>query len=175
VFRGTYDFEQPAFDWGENYSRPAIPPQDLIIMEVPVRTFTADPSSGVPAARRGTFLGLADKAAHLLELGINAVELLPVFEYDELEFQRHRNPRDHMTNIWGYSHLNFFAPMSRFGATQGAAGGSHPVATASEFKEMVRRLHAAGIEVIVDVVYNHTAEGEEGAGSEGFGVWGERA
>ena len=91
---------------------------------------------------------------HLVELGINAVELLPVFEYDELEFQRIPNPRDHMVNIWGYSHINFFAPMSRY-----AADGAGPAAAAKEFKEMVQQLHKAGIEVILDVVYNHTAEG----------------
>ena len=92
---------------------------------------------------------------HLVELGINAVELLPVFEYDELEFQRIPNPRDHMVNIWGYSHINFFAPMSRY-----AADGAGPVAAAMEFKQMVQQLHKAGIEVILDVVYNHTAEGD---------------
>lgn len=91
---------------------------------------------------------------HLVELGINAVELLPVFEYDELEFQRIPNPRDHMVNIWGYSHISFFAPMSRY-----AADGAGPAAAAKEFKQMVQQFHKAGIEVILDVVYNHTAEG----------------
>ena len=91
---------------------------------------------------------------HLVELGVNAVELLPVFEYDELEFQRSRNPRNHMVNVWGYSHLSFFAPMARF-----TSGGAGPAAAAREFKELVRALHGAGIEVILDVVYNHTAEG----------------
>lgn len=91
---------------------------------------------------------------HLVELGINAVELMPVFEYDELEFQRIPNPRDHMVNIWGYSHINFFAPMSRYGAD-----GAGPAAAAKEFKQMVQQFHKAGIEVILDVVYNHTAEG----------------
>ena len=162
-FLGTFDFEATPFDWGPSYRRPAIPEQDLVILELAVRSFTADPSSGVAPTRRGTFLGLADKVPHLLSMGINAVELLPVFEYDELEFQRQPNPRDHMTNIWGYSHLNFFAPMSRFGAAsqEERMPGSDPVATASEFKEMVRRLHAAGIEVILDVVYNHTAEADD--------------
>jgi isoamylase len=164
-FLGTYDFTTQPFDWGPNYRRPSLPDEDLIIYELPVRTFTADPSSGVAPARRGTFLGLADKIPHLLSLGINAVELLPVFEYDELEFQRQPNPRDHMTNIWGYSHLNFFAPMSRFGAAsqeeRKSLPGSDPVATAEEFKEMVRKLHNAGIEVILDVVYNHTAEADD--------------
>jgi len=72
---------------------------------------------------------------HLVELGVNAVELLPVFEYDELEFQRSRNPRDHMVNVWGYSHLSFFAPMARF-----ASDGAGPAAAAREFKELVRAL-----------------------------------
>ena len=92
---------------------------------------------------------------HLKELGITAVELLPIFEFDELEFQRIPNPRDHMVNIWGYAHASFFAPMSRF-----AADGAGPVAAAREFKELVRQLHAAGIEVLLDVVYNHTIEGQ---------------
>ena len=162
-FLGTYDFSGRAFDWGAGYSRPRIPEQDLVILELPVRCFTADASSGLAPARRGTYLGLADKIPHLVEMGVNAVELLPVFEYDELEFQRRPNPRDHMTNVWGYSHLSFFSPMARFGSSTAAGGArSDPVATAEEFKEMVRRLHAAGIEVILDVVYNHTAEGETG-------------
>lgn len=70
---------------------------------------------------------------HLVKLGVNCVELLPVFEYDELEFQRKKNPRDHMVNIWGYSHISFFAPMSRFAAN---SGGS--LSAANEFKDMVR-------------------------------------
>ena len=164
-FLGTFDLQPTSFDWGPEYRRPSIPHEDLVILELPVRCFTADPSSGVAPSRRGTFLGLADKVPHLLSLGVNAVELLPVFEYDELEFQRQRNPRDHMTNIWGYSHLSFLAPMSRFGATSNdpkrTTPGSDPIATAAEFKEMVRRLHAAGIEVILDVVYNHTAEADD--------------
>ena len=77
-----------------------------------------------------------------------------MLEYDELEFQRAPNPRDHMVNVWGYSHLNFFAPMARF-----AAGGGGALAAAAEFKQLVKALHAAGIEVILDVVYNHTNEG----------------
>lgn len=91
---------------------------------------------------------------HLVELGITAVEILPILEFDELEFQRSDNPRDHMVNVWGYSHMNFFAPMARF-----AEGGGGALAAAREFKQLVRALHAAGIEVILDVVYNHTNEG----------------
>ena len=93
-----------------------------------------------------------------MELGITAVEILPVLEYDELEFQRSPNTRDHMVNVWGYSHLNFFAPMARF-----AAGGGGTLAAATEFKQLVKALHAAGIEVILDVVYNHTNEGARSA------------
>lgn len=91
-----------------------------------------------------------------MDLGINAVELLPVMEYDELEFQRSPNPRDHMVNIWGYSHISFIAPMSRFAAEGGGAA-----LAAREFKETVKALHRAGIEVILDVVFNHTVEGPQ--------------
>jgi len=156
-FRGTFDFisNDKPFDWGgAGYKKPNHHMKDLIIYEMPIRCFTADASSGLPEPVRGSYLGVAEKIPHLLELGINAVEFLPVFEWDELEFQRIPNPRQHMTNIWGYSHLNFFAPMSRF-----AAGGGGPTAAAMEFKQMVKQLHAAGIEVILDVVYNHTVEG----------------
>ena len=85
------------------------------------------------------FIDVCLQVDHLLELGINAVELLPVFEYDELEFQRSANARDHMVNIWGYSHINFFSPMSRFGT-----GGKGPANAAREFKEMVRTYAAQG-------------------------------
>jgi isoamylase len=101
-----------------------------------------------------TWIGGTLQIPHLVELGVTAVEILPVFEYDELEFQRIPNPRDHMVNIWGYSHLSFFAPMSRFGSS-----GKGPAAAAKEFKQLVKALHGAGIEVILDVVYNHTVEG----------------
>ncbi len=79
------------------------------------------------------------QAAYLQSLGITAVELLPVFEWDELEFRRSPNPRDHMTNVWGYSHINFFAPCSRLGA-----GGRGPEAAAKEFKDMVKTWVAGG-------------------------------
>ncbi|KAI3438769.1 hypothetical protein D9Q98_001187 [Chlorella vulgaris] len=156
VFRGTFDFESAPFDWGSDYKKPNLPLKDLIIAELPVRLFTASESSGLPEGQRGTYAGLAAKVEHFKELGINAVELLPVFEYDELEFQRSPNPRDHMVNVWGYSHLNFFGAMSRF-----AKDGGGPLAAAREFKEMVKVLHGEGIEVIVDVVYNHTVEGAD--------------
>eukprot|EP00798_Chlamydomonas_sp_ICE-L_P009159 gene9159-16286_t len=129
---------------------------DLVVYEMPVRSFTADASSGLPEGQRGTFVGVGEKAEYIAGLGINAVELLPVFEYDELEFQRQKNPRDHMTNIWGYSHINFFSPMSRF-----AADGAGPAAAARDFKQMVKKLHAAGVDVLLDVVYNHTNESDD--------------
>ena len=153
TWRGTYDFEAD-FDWGRDYRRPNLPFQDLIVYECSVRLMTASPTSGVAADRRGTFLGLADKVPYLKALGVTAVELLPVFEFDELELQREPNPRDHMVNTWGYATTNFFAPMKRLGTR-----GSTAAETARQFKEMVKRFHDAGIEVILDVVYNHTAEG----------------
>uniref|UniRef100_A0A7S3UH22 isoamylase n=1 Tax=Picocystis salinarum TaxID=88271 RepID=A0A7S3UH22_9CHLO len=153
-FLGTYDFTAPAFDWGENYKRPNRAWKDLVIYETNVRGFTASPTSGIPEDRRGTYLGVVDKIPHLVEMGITAVELLPVFEYDEMEFKRRPNPRDHMVNTWGYSHISFFAPMSRYASTSTPA-----VNVSDEFKTMVKQLHLNGIEVILDVVYNHTAEG----------------
>uniref|UniRef100_A0A383WPZ9 isoamylase n=1 Tax=Tetradesmus obliquus TaxID=3088 RepID=A0A383WPZ9_TETOB len=149
---GTFDFDSK-FDWGHDYERPQHKLRDLIIYEMTVRCFTASKSSGLGQNKRGTYLGVAEKASYLASLGVNAVELLPVFEYDELELQRWKNPRDHMVNVWGYSHMSFMAPMSRFGTP-----GCGPVQAAREFKEMVRTLHNAGIQVILDVVYNHTAE-----------------
>mmetsp|Transcript_49734 Transcript_49734/g.92667 ORF Transcript_49734/g.92667 Transcript_49734/m.92667 type:complete len:676 (+) Transcript_49734:119-2146(+) len=150
---GTFDLDSPAFDWGADYQKPNIPFQDLIVYEVAVRGFTAHESSKL-GPLSGSYLGLASKIEHLKELGVNAVELLPVHEFDEMEFQRSKNARDHMVNTWGYSTINFFAPMTRY-----AADGGGAVAARNEFKEMVRLLHNNGIEVLLDVVYNHTAEG----------------
>ncbi|KAL2339948.1 hypothetical protein Fmac_007888 [Flemingia macrophylla] len=155
-FLGTYDFDSLPFDWGENYKLPSIPEKDLVIYEMNVRAFTNDESSGLDSNIRGSYLGVIEKIPHLLELGINAIELLPMFEFDELEFQRRPNPRDHMINTWGYSTINFFAPMSRYAS---AGGGS--VNASREFKQMVKALHSAGIEVILDVVYNHTNEADD--------------
>ncbi|KAG9450722.1 hypothetical protein H6P81_010687 [Aristolochia fimbriata] len=155
-FLGTYDFTSLPFDWGPNYKLPSIPEKDLVIYEMNVRAFTADESSGLDPDIRGSYLGVIEKIPHLLELGVNAVELLPVFEFDEFEFQRRPNPRDHMINTWGYSTINFFAPMSRY-----ASSGGGPLAASQEFKEMVKALHNAGIEVILDVVYNHTNEADD--------------
>lgn len=117
---------------------------DLIIYELHVRGFTQHPSSGVSESHRGTFLGVVDKIPYLKDLGITAVELMPVFQFDPQE-----------GNYWGYMPLSFFAPHEAY-ASQAAAEDQH-----SEFREMVRQLHIAGIEVILDVVYNHTCEGNE--------------
>ncbi|KAA8538124.1 hypothetical protein F0562_027732 [Nyssa sinensis] len=155
-FFGTYDLNSLPFDWGDDYKLPSIPEKDLVIYEMNVRAFTADESSGLDLNIRGSYLGVIEKIPHLLELGINAVELFPVFEFDEFEFQRRPNPRDHMLNTWGYSTINFFAPMSRY-----ASAGGGPLNAAREFKEMVKALHGAGIEVILDVVYNHTNEADD--------------
>ncbi|KAF5955330.1 hypothetical protein HYC85_008186 [Camellia sinensis] len=106
-FFGTYDFNSLPFSWGENYKLPNIPEKDLVIYEMNVRAFTADESSGLNPSIRGSYLGVIEKIPHLLELGINAVELLPVFEFDEFEFQRRPNPRDHMVILdVVYNHTN---------------------------------------------------------------------
>lgn len=155
---GAFDFASPPFDW-EGTAPPAVDPAAAVVYEVGVRSFTGSPTSGLPAELRGTFLGLASKAAYLKQLGVTAVELLPVFEYDELEFTRPKpdgrlGARAHMVNTWGYSHVSFFAPATRLGTQGGGAARA-----AADFKVMVRELHRAGIAVWLDVVYNHTAEG----------------
>ena len=144
---------QESFDWG-NDAPPKIPLNDLIIYEMSVRAFTQDPSSNV--ANPGTFLGIIEKIPYFLELGINAVELLPVQEFNECEYiQTHPLVKNTLYNFWGYSTVNFFAPMNRFSSSNA------PGAAIKEFKTMVKKLHQNGIEVILDVVFNHTAEGDE--------------
>jgi len=155
IWMGAIQFDATPFDWG-GVTPPGLPPQDLVIYELTTRAFTNDASSGLNPGRRGSFLGIADKVQHLVDAGVNAVELLPVFHFDEMEFQRSPNPRDHMHNTWGYSTLSFFAPMTPY-----ASEGAGPAAAAREFKTMVKTLHAAGIEVLLDVVYNHTGEGTD--------------
>jgi isoamylase/glycogen operon protein len=127
---------------------------ELIIYEMHVRSFTQDPSSKVK--HPGTFLGIIEKIPYLKQLGINAIELMPIFEWDECELKNF-NPKTGapLKNVWGYSTINFFAPMNRY--------ASHPGWTAAldEFRTLVKELHKQQIEVILDVVYNHTAEGNE--------------
>jgi isoamylase len=139
-----------AFPWGADV-RPGLGWDDLIIYELHVRGFTmANPE--IPAELRGTYAGLAHPAsiAYLTALGITAVELLPVHQFVS---EPHLQSRG-LTNYWGYNSIGFFAPHRAYAATK------KPGSQVREFKAMVRAMHAAGIEVILDVVYNHTAEGD---------------
>ena len=139
------------FDWEGD--RPLnIPLQESIIYELHVRGFTRHSSSGV--SHPGTYQGVVEKIPYLKELGITAVELLPVFEFNEHE-TTNLNPRtgERLLNFWGYSPISFLAPKAGY-AVNGRNGNQ-----VREFKEMVKALHRAGIEVILDVVFNHTAEG----------------
>ncbi len=143
-----------SFDWGgDRMPRTAL--EDSVIYEMHVGGFTRHPSSG--AASPGTFLGVVEKIDHLNSLGITAVELLPVHEFNEHELIR-RNPLtgEKLKNYWGYSPVLFFAPNKEY-----AVGNLLSGAAVNEFKTMVRALHEAGIEVILDVVFNHSAEGNE--------------
>jgi len=139
------------FDW-EGDVPPATPLARTVIYELHVRGFSRHPSSA--AAHPGTFLGLIEKIPYLQSLGVTAVQLMPVMEFDELEHVR-RNPLtgETLLNYWGYSTLSFFAPKAAYAARAGQQ--------VREFKELVKAFHKAGIEVILDVVYNHTCEGNE--------------
>jgi len=136
------------FDW-QGDEPPDIPLERLFIYETHVKGFTAHPSSGV--AHPGTYLGFVEKIPHLVHLGVNAVELLPVHEFAVEDFLLRKG----LTNYWGYNTVAFFAPESSYST------GVSPGCQVREFKTLVRELHKAGIEVILDVVYNHTAEGNE--------------
>jgi len=150
--RGKVIHSMP-FDWGKDLS-PQIPMQDLIIYEMHTRAFTIDSSSKVK--HPGTFKGIIEKIPYLKSLGINAIELLPVFEFNECD-NLLKNPHtgEPLQNFWGYSTINFFSPMSRFGSTVNS------YTAIDEFKMLVKEMHKNGIEVILDVVYNHTGEGDE--------------
>lgn len=138
------------FDWrgDQPLERPMA---DSVIYEMHVRGFTQNPNSGVKA--RGTFAGIIDKIPYLKALGVTAIELLPVFEFDETDVVRNHEGQD-LVNYWGYSTMSFFAPHRAF---SNAATARDRI---DEFRTMVRELHAAGIEVILDVVFNHTDEGQ---------------
>ncbi len=140
------------FDWQDD-APPATPWDCSVLYEVHVRGFSKL-HPGVPEAQRGTYAGLASDAAiaHLQRLGVTAVSLLPVQRFIDEE----RLVRMGLRNHWGYNSLSFFCPEPRY-----AADGADSRAVRDEFRQMVRRLHAAGIEVILDVVYNHTAETDE--------------
>jgi len=120
-----------------------------VIYEMHVKGFTFHESSGVAAPRRGTYAGLVEKIPYLRDLGVTAVELMPVFQFDA------QDGRGARSNYWGYSPVGFFAPHAAY-----ASSGS-PLGALDEFRDMVKAMHRAGIEVILDVVFNHTAEGDE--------------
>lgn len=120
-----------------------------VIYELHVGGFTANSNSGVSTDKRGTFLGLIDKIPYLIELGVSAVELMPVQQFDSADAPAG------LTNYWGYSPVAFFAPHTGYAVHQ------DPLAVVDEFRDMVKALHRAGIEVILDVVFNHTAESDE--------------
>jgi isoamylase len=122
-----------------------------------IRGFTHHTSSKVEHS--GTYLGLVEKLSHLKELGINAIELMPSHEFNELEYYAY-NPvmGDYKMNFWGYSSINFFSPMTRYAAAGIRNCGRDAI---NEFKTLVREAHKLGIEVFMDVVFNHTAEGNE--------------
>jgi isoamylase len=135
-----------AYDWEGDLPLKR-PWSRTIIYEMHVRGFTAHPSSGLAESKRGTFAGLIQKIPYLQELGITAVELLPAFQFDPQDAPRGR------TNYWGYSPVSFFAPHQAYSSRK------DPLGALDEFRCMVKALHRAGIEVILDVVFNHTAEG----------------
>src|SRR5271166_2997979 len=139
-----------AYDWQGDVTLHR-PWSRTIIYEMHVRGFTAHPSSGVAESRRGTYAGLVEKIPYLQQLGITAVELLPVFQFDP------QGAPAGLTNYWGYSPVSFFAPHQAYSSRQ------DPLGPIDEFRDMVKALHRAGIEVILDVVFNHTAEdGDDG-------------
>ena len=140
-----------SFDWGD-FHAPGLPLQDLVIYEVHVRGFTRHPSSGV--SHPGTFQGLLEKLPYLKSLGVNAVELMPIFEFDEMADQRVVDGRQ-LVNYWGYNTVCFFAPNTSYTAQV------EYNREGTELKRLIRALKENGIEVILDVVLNHTAEGDE--------------
>jgi glycogen operon protein len=141
------------FDWG--FDQPLnIPLADSVIYETHLRGFTRHPSSGV--GKPGTFAGLVEKIPYLQSLGVTAVELLPIYEFEECEnVLTDPTTATRLYDYWGYNPISFFVPNAAYSSTPGDSG---PV---REFKSLVKALHAAGIEVILDVVFNHTAEGDE--------------
>ncbi len=144
-----------SFDWEDDVN-PEIPLRDLVIYELHVRGFTAH--SGSATRYPGTYSALVEKIPYLKNLGINAVELMPIFEFNELSYCRSWiQSRNTLLNYWGYSPVSFFAPMNRFSASREPGGASE------ELKTLVKELHKNGIEVLLDVVYNHTGESKESA------------
>lgn len=143
----------PRYDWGDD-APPLIPHEDSVIYELHVRGFTCHPTSGVK--HPGTFVGLTEKIPYLKWLGVTAVELMPVFEWDECDCP-FTNPEtgEKLVNFWGYNPVAFAAPKAAFAASAAIHNQTR------EFRDMVKAFHAAGIEVILDVVFNHTGEGDD--------------
>jgi glycogen operon protein len=135
-----------AYDW-EGDAPLRRPFSGTVIYEMHVGGFTRHPSSGVAPGRRGTYAGMIEKIPYLRDLGVTAVELLPVFQFDA------RDCPPGLVNYWGYSPVSFFAPHAAYSSSR------DPLAPVDEFRDLVKALHRAGIEVILDVVFNHTAEG----------------
>jgi glycogen operon protein len=136
------------YDW-EGDSPLHRPSSRTIIYELHVRGFTRHPTSGVFLAKQGTYAGLIDKIPYLAGLGVTAVELMPIFQFDARDCPPGR------VNYWGYAPVSFFAPHAAYSSRR------DPVGPVDEFRDMVKALHKAGIEVILDVIYNHTAEGND--------------
>jgi glycogen operon protein len=136
-----------AYDW-EGDVPPQRPSARTIVYEMHVRGFTRHPSSGVAEDRRGTYAGLIERIPYLRDLGVTAVELLPVFQFDAQDAPAGR------VNYWGYAPVSFFAPHQAYSSRR------DPLGPVDEFRDMVKALHRAGLEVILDVVFNHTAEGD---------------
>jgi glycogen operon protein len=134
------------YDWEED-QHPRIPYARTIIYELHVGGFTRHPNSGVSPEKRGTYAGLIEKIPYLKDLGITAVELMPIHQFDEQDAVPPRK------NYWGYSTIGFFAPHRAYSSRR------NPLGPVNEFRDMVKAFHKAGIEVILDVVFNHTAEG----------------
>ena len=140
--------DSSGYDWEGD--RPLRHPYaSTVIYEMHVAGFTRHPNSGVAPGKRGTYAGLIEKIPYLQDLGITAVELLPVFQFDPFDAPPGR------MNYWGYCPISFFAPHLAYSSRP------DPLAAIDEFRDMVKALHRAGIEVILDVVYNHTAEGNQ--------------
>jgi len=151
-----------SYDW-EGDEQLNIPFSTSIIYELHVKGFTKHPSSGVSPEKRGTYAGLIEKIPYLQELGVTAVELMPVHQFD------HQDSFGDLTNYWGYTPVNFFAPHNGYGFEK------DPILLVNEFKDMVKAFHRAGLEVILDVVFNHTAEGGENGPTYNFKGFGNQS
>ena len=139
-----------SYDWDNDHQ--SVPMEDLVIYELHVRGFTMGKSAGVTAP--GTFQGLREKIPYLKWLGITAVEMMPIFEFDEMQNCRHFDGKE-LIDYWGYNTVSYFAPNTSYCSEQEY---NHE---GDELRSLIRDLHAAGIQVILDVVFNHTAEGNE--------------